>query len=264
MPVALFEVEYQDPQNLLRAFEPTLDEVRAAAARLSTFYNDEHNQAMLTHEDDMSAEEVVEYYSESREDGDRLFLLEQNGVLVGDADFRNIDADSAEYAIMIGARNLQGRGLGRKFTTMLHASDQSRRQRQEGSREPVQVHLAPATGQRPPQEPRRRKREAGVQAALVGWHIVGRPCAARPYCQASRDHPPSSEACRQILGGNLVTLQPPQPSRPSPRRGRARGKRQAITPAFTLHSLEPAPKKDYPDLHRRPSPQNPAATNGHH
>ncbi|HEY5281331.1 MAG TPA: GNAT family protein, partial [Polyangia bacterium] len=71
--------------------------------------------------DDMSAEEVVEYYSESREDGDRLFLLEQNGVLVGDADFRNIDADSAEYAIMIGARNLQGQGLGRKFTIMLHA-----------------------------------------------------------------------------------------------------------------------------------------------
>jgi RimJ/RimL family protein N-acetyltransferase len=120
MPVALFEVECQDAQNLLRAFEPTLAEVRAAAAPLSGFYNDEHNRAMLTHEGEMSAEEVVEYYSESREDGDRLFLLEQNGVLVGDADFRNVDADSAEYAIMIGARNLQGRGLGRKFTTMLH------------------------------------------------------------------------------------------------------------------------------------------------
>jgi RimJ/RimL family protein N-acetyltransferase len=121
MPVALSEVEYQDAQNLLRAFEPTPDEVRAAAARLSEFYNDEHNRAMLTHEDAMSVEDVVEYYSESREDEDRLFLLEQDGVLVGDADFRNIDADSAEYAIMIGARNLQGRGLGRKFTTMLHA-----------------------------------------------------------------------------------------------------------------------------------------------
>ena len=76
---------------------------------------------MLTHEEDMSAEEVVEYYTESCERGDRLFLLEQDGVLVGDADFRHFDAESAEYAIMIGARNLQGRGLGRKFTTMLHA-----------------------------------------------------------------------------------------------------------------------------------------------
>ena len=64
---------------------------------------------------------MVEYYGESREDGDRLFLLEQDGVLIGDADFRNVDAESAEYAIMIGARDLQGRGLGRRFTTMLHA-----------------------------------------------------------------------------------------------------------------------------------------------
>jgi RimJ/RimL family protein N-acetyltransferase len=121
MPDALFEVEYRDAQNLLRAFEPTPDEVRAAAAQLSSYYNDEHNRAMLTHEDDMSVEEVLAYYTESRERGDRLFLIEQDGVLVGDADFRNFDAESAEYAIMIGARNLQGRGLGRKFTTMLHA-----------------------------------------------------------------------------------------------------------------------------------------------
>jgi RimJ/RimL family protein N-acetyltransferase len=121
MPDALFEVEYRDEQNLLRAFEPTPDEVRTAAARLSSYYNDEHNRAMLTHEDDMAVEEVFAYYTESREQGDRLFLLEQDGVLVGDADFRNFDGESAEYAIMIGARNLQGRGLGRKFTTMLHA-----------------------------------------------------------------------------------------------------------------------------------------------
>jgi RimJ/RimL family protein N-acetyltransferase len=121
MSDARFEVEYQDAQNLLRAFEPTPDEVRAAAAQLSSHYNDEHNRAMLTHENDMSVEEVIDYYAESREQGDRLFLLEQDSVLVGDADFRNFDAESAEYAIMIGARNLQGRGLGRKFTTMLHA-----------------------------------------------------------------------------------------------------------------------------------------------
>jgi len=62
---------------------------------------------MLTHEDDMSVEEVVAHYTESRERGDRLFLIEQDGVLVGDADFRHFDSESAEYAIMIGARNLQ-------------------------------------------------------------------------------------------------------------------------------------------------------------
>jgi RimJ/RimL family protein N-acetyltransferase len=117
----LFDVEYLDAQVRLRATEPTPAEVRAVALQLSSYYNDEHNRAMLTHEEDMSAEEVVEYYTESCERGDHLFLLEQDGVLVGDADFRHFDAASAEYAIMIGARNLQGRGLGRKFTTMLHA-----------------------------------------------------------------------------------------------------------------------------------------------
>jgi RimJ/RimL family protein N-acetyltransferase len=121
MSAALYDVEYRDGPALLRAFEPTPDEVRAVAAQLSSYYNDEHNRAMLTHEDDMSAEEVVAHYSESRAAGDRLFLLEQDGVLVGDADFRQFDAESAEFAILIGARNLQGRGLGRKFTTVLHA-----------------------------------------------------------------------------------------------------------------------------------------------
>src|SRR5450759_4653261 len=155
-------------------------------------------------------------------------------------------------------------------------SDQSRRQRQEGSREPVQVHLAPATRQRPPQDPRRRKREAGVETPVVGWHLVDRPCAACPHCEASRDHPPSSSPCRQIFGGHLVTLQPPQPdpracppchpctrlrrARRSPRRGRARGKRQA---PFTLHFLEPASQKDVRDRHRLPSLQNPSPPHRH-
>ena len=121
MPSDLFDVEYRDAQVVWRAFEPTTDEVRAVAAQLSSYYNDEHNRAMLTHEDDMSAEEVIVHYAESRKRGDRLFLLELDGLLVGDADFRHFDAESAEYAIMIGARNLQGRGLGRRFTTMLHA-----------------------------------------------------------------------------------------------------------------------------------------------
>jgi len=121
MPVALLEVEYRDAHNVLRAFEPTAVEVQSVAADLSSYYNDAHNRAMLTHEEDMSLTEVAEHYAESRERGDRPFLLELDGVLVGDADFRHFDAKSAEYAIMIGARKLQGKGLGRKFTTMLHA-----------------------------------------------------------------------------------------------------------------------------------------------
>ena len=121
MLAPLFDVEYRDDRSLLRAFEPTPAEIRAVAPQLSSYYNDEHNRAMLTHEEDMSAEEVVTHYEESRAEGDRLFLLERDGVLMGDADFRCFDAESAEYAILIGARDQQGRGLGKKYTTMLHA-----------------------------------------------------------------------------------------------------------------------------------------------
>ena len=121
MSAPLFDVEYRDDPSLLRAFEPTPAEIRAVAPQLSSYYNDGHNRAMLTHEEDMSAEEVVSHYEESRAEGDRLFLLERDGALMGDADFRCFDADSAEYAILIGARDQQGRGLGKKYTTMLHA-----------------------------------------------------------------------------------------------------------------------------------------------
>ena len=121
MFTTLFDVGYRDDQALLRAFEPTPSEIRAVAPQLSGYYNDEHNRAMLTHEEDMSAEEVVTHYEESHAEGDRLFLLERDGVLMGDADFRCFDTESAEYAILIGARDQQGRGLGKKYTTMLHA-----------------------------------------------------------------------------------------------------------------------------------------------
>ena len=40
---------------------------------------------------------------------------------MGDADFRNIEDGSGEFAIMIGGRASQGRGLGTRFGLMLHA-----------------------------------------------------------------------------------------------------------------------------------------------
>lgn len=121
MPSTWFEVQYRDEQSLLRAFEPTAAELQAAAPRLSDHYNDPYNRSMLTNTATMSALDVVTYYRDSRQRGDRLFLLERDGVLMGDADFRHFEARSAEYAILIGARDQQGRGLGGKFTIMLHA-----------------------------------------------------------------------------------------------------------------------------------------------
>lgn len=116
-----FEVRYQDGESLLRAYEPTAAELAAAAPRLSRHYNDPYNRSMLTNTADMTAGEVMDHYREARQRGNRLFLLERDGVLMGDADFRHFEHQSAEYAILIGARDQQGRGLGGKFTVMLHA-----------------------------------------------------------------------------------------------------------------------------------------------
>lgn len=115
-----FEAQYRDEECLLRAFEPTVAELEEAAPRLSQQYNDPYNRAMLTNSVTMSANDVMDHYREARQRGDRLFLLERDGVLMGDADFRHFDARSAEYAILIGSRDQQGRGLGGKFTVMLH------------------------------------------------------------------------------------------------------------------------------------------------
>jgi RimJ/RimL family protein N-acetyltransferase len=121
MNATWFEAQYRDEECLLRAFEPTVAELEAAAPRLSAQYNDPYNRAMLTNSVTMSADDVMDHYREARQRGDRLFLLERDGVLMGDADFRHFDARSAEYAILIGSRDQQGRGLGGKFTVMLAA-----------------------------------------------------------------------------------------------------------------------------------------------
>jgi RimJ/RimL family protein N-acetyltransferase len=121
MSCTLFEVLFRDDESLLRAFEPTAAELETAAPRLSEHYNDPYNRSMLTNTATMSAQDVMDHYRDARQRGDRLFLLERDGVLVGDADFRHFDAQSAEYAILIGSRDQQGRGLGGKFTIMLSA-----------------------------------------------------------------------------------------------------------------------------------------------
>ena len=53
--------------------------------------------------------------------GGHPFVLERNGVLAGDADFRNLSAGQGEIAILIADTAAQGRGLGTRFGWMLHA-----------------------------------------------------------------------------------------------------------------------------------------------
>jgi RimJ/RimL family protein N-acetyltransferase len=85
MGIQRYEVEWTADMHL-RVSEPTPAEVRALAAALAVHYN-----------------EPV------------------NGVHVGDCDFRGVEGDHAEFAILVGPRGAQAKGLGTRFTLMAHA-----------------------------------------------------------------------------------------------------------------------------------------------
>jgi RimJ/RimL family protein N-acetyltransferase len=117
----LWAVEWERGGETLTAVEPTDAELRRAAADLAAFYNDGHNRLMMGHgAEPHTPADVIAYYEELRIEGGRPFLLYMDGVLVGDADFRNIEDGAGEFAIMIGGRASQGRGLGTRFGLMLH------------------------------------------------------------------------------------------------------------------------------------------------
>ena len=118
----LWAVEWEQGGQLLTALEPTDDELRRAAPALAVSYNDSHNRVMMGHDDEPhTAGDVIAYYEQLRIEGGRPFLLYMDGVLMGDADFRNIADVTGEFAIMIGGRASQGHGLGTRFALMLHA-----------------------------------------------------------------------------------------------------------------------------------------------
>jgi RimJ/RimL family protein N-acetyltransferase len=119
---SLWAVEWSPGGETLTAIEPSAEEVRRAAPALAAYYNDAHNRRMMAHEDDpFDAADVVAYYEQLRAGGGRPFLLQRDGALLGDADFRHPKAATAEFAIMVGDRATQGRGFGTRFGLMLHA-----------------------------------------------------------------------------------------------------------------------------------------------
>ena len=105
----------------LRLEEPTLREVRKHAPALAGFYNEPVNRALLTNDTELSPEDVVEQFEEMWEDGGRPFLLYRAGDMVGDCDFRNVEDGHAEFAILVGPRDTQAKGLGTRFAVMAHA-----------------------------------------------------------------------------------------------------------------------------------------------
>ena len=104
----------------LRAFEPTAQEIARYAPVLADYYNDPHNRAMMANTVDMTADDVAGHWHALWAAGGRPFLLECDGQMVGDADFRHLRETSAELAILVGKRSEQGKGLGLRFGILLH------------------------------------------------------------------------------------------------------------------------------------------------
>ena len=112
-------VRYRITWGEISAIEPTPDEVRAHAAALAHGYNHPANAALMGHTAAMSEDDVIESYAELIDDGGRAFLAFCDGAFVGDADLRGIHGGGAEFAFMIGATQIQGKGLGTKIATMV-------------------------------------------------------------------------------------------------------------------------------------------------
>jgi RimJ/RimL family protein N-acetyltransferase len=116
-------IDWQRDGEPLRIIEPTDAEVARAAPRLAAFYNDPHNRRLLANTVELSEADVIDFYGSCRASGGHPLLLWREGGLVGDADLRRVDhaRGTAEFAILIGDRPQQGRGLGTSFAVMAHA-----------------------------------------------------------------------------------------------------------------------------------------------
>ncbi|HEY4055156.1 MAG TPA: GNAT family protein [Kofleriaceae bacterium] len=116
-----FRIEWKTDVGHFCATEPSLAEVAEHAAQLATGYNDPRNAELMGHTEPMSEADVVDHYADSIDDGARAFLLFLDGQLVGDGDLRGLRDGAAEFAFMIAAPSIQGKGLGTRFATMINA-----------------------------------------------------------------------------------------------------------------------------------------------
>ena len=123
MPTAtLWQVDWEDGSDSLRGFEPTDDEIVAAAPALARAYGDAHNSRMMGQAPGaFEPGDVIAHMQQVRAAGGHPFVLQRNGALAGDADFRNLTGGHGEIAILIADTAAQGRGLGTRFAWMLHA-----------------------------------------------------------------------------------------------------------------------------------------------
>ena len=121
MQLPLCQITWSTPAGRLVAVEPRADEIERHAAALAAAYNDPHNAPLLGHTDDVDDSEVVDHYADVAEAGGRNFLVFLDGELVADADLRKVGGGAAEFAFLVASPTAQGKGLGTRIATMIHA-----------------------------------------------------------------------------------------------------------------------------------------------
>jgi RimJ/RimL family protein N-acetyltransferase len=114
-------IDWTTAAGELVAYEPTPEDVARYAAALAAGYNEPRNAELMGHGEPIAPDEVIEHYADMISEGARAFLLFTGEDFAGDADLRKITASAAEFAFMIGAPSAQGKGLGTRFATMIHA-----------------------------------------------------------------------------------------------------------------------------------------------
>lgn len=114
-------IDWQLPTICLTALAPSVPQITEHALTLASFFNDPHNRNMMGNTVSMTVSEVIAHYTQLAATGGLPFLLFVDGNLIGDADFRHPANGLIEFAIVLGPRNTQGRGLGTRFAIMLHA-----------------------------------------------------------------------------------------------------------------------------------------------
>lgn len=114
-------IDWATDAGALAAVEATLPQVERFADALAHGYNDPRNASLMGHAEIYSPADVIATYEEFIASGARAFLLFRDDRFVGDADLRNIRAGFGEFAFMIGDPDAQGKGLGTRFATMIHA-----------------------------------------------------------------------------------------------------------------------------------------------
>lgn len=117
----LCQITWMTPAGQLRAIEPRPDEIARYAGVLAAAYNDPRNAPLLGHTEDVDEDDVVDHYADVAQAGGHNFLVFVDDALAADADLRKVGGSAAEFAFMVASPAAQGKGLGTRVATMVHA-----------------------------------------------------------------------------------------------------------------------------------------------